>query len=158
MYTYNSADYYEWATVQLAPALKTVSLEVLGVGLGCWVDSSLNQTWNLSPESAEERVCKLMNESVQEVAMFVLSQGVEGAPHQQFPEPFWIAPLERFMRGETCDAKVPRAPWISAISHTPPPNTTHSVIFQRELQLELTCGRVKSISNKTKTIKKRRKL
>jgi hypothetical protein len=96
--------------VQLAPALKTVSLDTLGVGLGCWVDPSLNQTWNLTPESAEERVCKLMNESVQEIAMFVLSQGVAGAPHQLFPEPFWIAPLERFMRGEACDARVPRAP------------------------------------------------
>jgi hypothetical protein len=110
MYTYNSADYYEWATVQLAPALKTVSLDTLGVGLGCWVDPSLNKTWNLSPISAEERVCKLMNESVQEIAMFVLSQGVEGAPNQQFPEPFWIAPLERFMRGGACDARVPLAP------------------------------------------------
>ena len=38
MYTYNSADYYEWATVQLAPALATVPLDVLGVGLGCWIE------------------------------------------------------------------------------------------------------------------------
>eukprot|EP01049_Picozoa_sp_SAG25_P021925 SAG25_NODE_8422_length_423_cov_0.956790_1_plen_92_part_10 len=74
MYTYNSADYYEWATVQLAPALQTVPLDQLGVGLGCWVDSSLNGTWNTSPQAAEDRVCKLMNESVQEIGMFDLSQ------------------------------------------------------------------------------------
>lgn len=120
MYTYNSADYYEWATVQLAPALQTVSLNTLGVGLGCWDDPSLNQTWNLSPESAEERVCKLMNESVQEIAMFVLSQGVIGAPHQLFPEPFWIAPLERFIRGESCDAKILKAPTCPVSPLGPP--------------------------------------
>jgi hypothetical protein len=117
MYTYNSADYYEWATVQLAPALQTVPLDQLGVGLGCWVDSSLNGTWNTSPQAAEDRVCKLMNESVQEIGMFDLSQGVKGHPNQKFPPAFWIEPLQRFMRGESCEARVavpphcPNAAW-----------------------------------------------
>ena len=87
MYTYNSADYYEWSSAQLAPALATVPLDTLGVGLGCWVDPSLNGTWNLTPESADDRVCKLMNESVQEIGMFSIRQGF---PQQRsFPEPFW---------------------------------------------------------------------
>jgi hypothetical protein len=107
MYTYNSADYYEWVHQQLAPALATVPLDTLGVGLGCWVDPGLNHTWNLTPEAAKDRVCKLMNESVQEIGMFVLSQAVKGKPQLTFPEPFWIAPLERFMQGESCNAKVP---------------------------------------------------
>ena len=73
MYTYNSADYYEWCHQQLAPALATVPLDTLGIGLGCWVTPDLNNTWNTSPESAEDRVCKLMNESVQEIGMFELN-------------------------------------------------------------------------------------
>ena len=44
MYTYNSADYYEWVHQQLSPALATVPLHRLGVGLGCWVSAELNDT------------------------------------------------------------------------------------------------------------------
>ena len=125
MYTYNAADYFEWSSVQLAPALATVPLDTLGVGLGCWVDSSLNSTWNLTPESAEDRVCKLMNESVQEIAMFSLRQG--GAEPSS-PEAFWIAPLERFMRGESCDAKLPtptKCPTGQVWPPLPPGNAWH---------------------------------
>ena len=108
MYTYNSADYYEWVHQQLSPALATVPLETLGVGLGCWTSAELNHTWSLSPEAAADRVCKLMNESVQEIGMFLLSQG-SGQHEPSSPEPFWISPLERFMTGASCAAKVPTA-------------------------------------------------
>jgi hypothetical protein len=110
MYTYNSADYYEWVTAQLAPSLETVPLGTLGVGLGCWTDPSLNNTWNLTPEAAEDRVCKLMNASVEEIGMFDLSRGVKGDPNQRFPADYWIGPLQRYIRGERCVAKEPTPP------------------------------------------------
>ena len=50
--------------------------------------------------------------------MFVLSQGVKGNPTEKFPPAFWIEPLQRFMRGESCEARVPLPPRC--------PNTTIS--------------------------------
>ena len=126
MYTYNSADYYEWVHQQLSPALATVPLHRLGVGLGCWVSAELNDTWNLTPEAAEDRVCKLMNESVQEIGMFSLSQGA-GRHEPIAPELFWIAPLERFMLGGSCAAKVPtptKCP-VTAVGNRAGPNAWH---------------------------------
>lgn len=120
MYTYNSADYYEWVTVQLKPALETVPLNILGVGLGCYSDAALNGTWNLTPEAAEDRVCKLMNASVQEIGMFDLSQGTKDNPGQLFPPPYWVAPLQRFIRGEACNAKIAVAPHCPNATVWPP--------------------------------------
>ena len=63
-------------------------------------------TWNLTPESAKARLCMLANQSVEEIDMFVLKQGA-GPDKASFPEPFWIEPLEAFMRGGGCNAAIP---------------------------------------------------
>jgi hypothetical protein len=104
MRTYNSGDFSGWANAALMPALTDVPLDVLGVGLGCWVDSRTNGTWNVQPASAKDRVCLLMNRSVQEIDMFILSQGKTpgsrpGGYPVTFPEPFWIPELKKFVAG-----------------------------------------------------------
>jgi hypothetical protein len=60
--------------------------------------------------SAEDRICAVMNRSVREVAMFELRPPLPSTgppPPPDDPEPFWLAPLERYMRGGGCAAKVP---------------------------------------------------
>jgi hypothetical protein len=47
-----------------------------------------------------------MNHSVEEIAMFDIKQG-QADPNKNFPEPFWIPQLEKFMHGGGCAAKVP---------------------------------------------------
>merc|ERR1712217_461783 len=78
--------------------------EQVGVGLGCWVNSQTNGTWAVTAESAEQRVCSIMNNSFAEIDMFRI------LPELGWPEEFWIPELEKFMAGGGC---VP----------TPPPNT-----------------------------------
>lgn len=68
----NGRDYSHWALTRLAPALRQVPLNKLGVGLGCWIGKDTEGTWNVKPESAKDRVCLLMNHSVQELDMFIL--------------------------------------------------------------------------------------
>lgn len=43
-----------------------------------------------------DRVCAIMNASIQEIDMFDL------APQKNFPEPFWIPELEKFAQGGGC--------------------------------------------------------
>ena len=93
----------------LQPAL-SLPRSVLGAGLGCWIDSRTNNTWSITPQSAIERVCMLMNQSVTEIDMFDLHQDLTQARNRQFPEPFWIPVLEKFMAGGGCDATFPRKP------------------------------------------------
>ena len=107
MRTYNAADFSGWARAALVPALEQIPLDVLGAGLGCWIDSRTKNTWNILPESAQERICLLMNRSVQEIDMFILKQ--EASPGASFPEPFWIPQLERFVAGGGCDITLPPA-------------------------------------------------
>jgi hypothetical protein len=118
MRTYNSGDFSGWANAALMPALADIPLGVLGVGLGCWVDSRTNGTWNVEPASAKDRVCLLMNQSVQEIDMFILSQGKTpsskpGGYPVTFPEPFWIPELTKFVAG---------GGWCASLSltHLPP--------------------------------------
>ena len=102
MRTYNAPDAASWYWSDLLPALAAdPSRSRVAVGLGCWNDSRTDGTWNLTPESAEQRVCMLMNESVNEIDMFILS------PEKGFPLPFWIPQLERFVAGGGCDAQFP---------------------------------------------------
>ena len=68
--TYNAPSFLAWKG-QLEPALAAgVPRDKLGAGLGCWVESGAVPPWNLSPTSAAERVCELMNQSFQEIDMF----------------------------------------------------------------------------------------
>ena len=46
-------------------------------------------------------VCALMNHSYTELDMFILSQGSED-PLKNFPLPFWLPQLERFVAGGGC--------------------------------------------------------
>lgn len=69
MGTYNAHSYASWYS-SFAAAQSTVPQEMLGVGLGCWIDSRTNNTWSITPQSADDRVCLLMNTSVAEIDMF----------------------------------------------------------------------------------------
>lgn len=62
--------------------------------LGLQIDSSTNSTWAVTQASAEARICQIMNDSVVEVDMFRLLVS------RDWPEPFWIAQLERYMSGK----------------------------------------------------------
>ena len=73
--------------------------ELFSTGLGCWIDSRTNNTWAVTPESAADRVCALMNHSVQEIDMFAINQGQATPTRPDSPEPFWIPQLEKFMTG-----------------------------------------------------------
>ena len=107
MRTYNAISYEAWIYGDLAPALALRRPDVLGVGLGCWVDGRTNQTWSTTPISASQRACYLMNQSVQEIEMFTIRQGQADA-RLNFPEPFWIAPLRQYMSGAGCAAEIPQ--------------------------------------------------
>merc|ERR1712187_796266 len=65
----------------------------IGVGLGCWVDASLNGTWPVTAESAEQRISVLLDDSITEIGMFRI------VPSRNFPEDFWIPQLQRYMAG-----------------------------------------------------------
>lgn len=113
MRTYNAGDYAGWARQALLPAVKTVPRDVLGVGLGCWVDGRTNSTWNVQPQSAKQRICLLRNLSVQEIDMFILVQGKPASSSGYpvtFPEEFWIPQLELFAADVPCEAAIPPAP------------------------------------------------
>jgi hypothetical protein len=73
------------------------SLEIVRQA-GCWIDSRTNGTWNLTPQSAVDRVCLLMNQSVEEIDMFILKPTATPFP---FPEPFWIPVLEHYVGGKS---------------------------------------------------------
>merc|ERR1711934_487021 len=53
-------------------------------------------TWAVTAESAEQRMCSIMNESFTEIDMFRL------LPASGWPEDFWIPQLEKFMAGGGC--------------------------------------------------------
>jgi hypothetical protein len=69
------------------------------MGLGCWV-SSQTQGWSTTAQSAEQRVCQLMNRSITELDMFRLKP-------PQWPEAFWIPQLEKFVAGGGCEPAPP---------------------------------------------------
>ena len=47
-----------------------------------------------------------MNKSVAEIDVFLLQQG-DPRPEHNFPYPFWVTELEKFVGGGGCEAKVP---------------------------------------------------
>eukprot|EP00039_Didymoeca_costata_P014603 m.237650 g.237650 ORF g.237650 m.237650 type:complete len:435 (+) comp16057_c0_seq35:117-1421(+) len=108
MGTYNSKSFEGWYYSLMTPALE-VPRNKLGAGLGCWIDYRTNNTWAVTAISAEQRICVLMNQSVQEIDMFVLKQG-NPVKEQNFPESFWIPNLERYMRGGGCIPDIPKPP------------------------------------------------
>jgi hypothetical protein len=105
MSTYNALDYEEWLYAKAAPSIGLEATGVIGHGLGCWIDAHTNGTdhWSVTATSAEQRVCYLMNQSATEIDMFTIKQDAKA----RFPEPFWIAPLEKFMSGGSCVAELP---------------------------------------------------
>ena len=57
----------------------------------------------MTAESAEQRVCMLMNQSAVELDIFQINMnGVD-----VWPEPFWIEQLEKFLGGGSCEAEIP---------------------------------------------------
>lgn len=86
MATYNAPSYNAWLS-QLGPSVDDSSFPrtKLGAGLGCWIEHRHGHdhapatagkqpvpAWSLTPKSAEQRVCELMNRSVLEIDMFRL--------------------------------------------------------------------------------------
>ena len=98
MRTYNGGSLRGWL-VEAAPAL-AVSHGV-GIGLGVWNDSRTAHTWALTSESAEQRICILLNQSVRELDLFRLKFDPQSGD-VVWPYPFWIPQLERFMKGGGC--------------------------------------------------------
>ena len=76
---------------------------MVGHGLGCYVDGETEDTWAVTAESAEQRICYLMNQSATELDVFQINQ--DGA--DAWPESFWIPQLEKFLAGGGCDAEIP---------------------------------------------------
>lgn len=103
MTTYNAASLEQWEGY-FVEAFNPTPIDKLGVGLGCWIDSQTNNTWSTTPESAEERMCRLMNASVVEIDMFRL------LPEENWPEPFWIPQLEQYAKGMGCNLPPPPPP------------------------------------------------
>ncbi len=116
MRTYNAISYEEWVYTLLAPSLYDVHRhDVIGVGLGCWSDHTNKGNWSTTAASAEQRVCFLMNQShlfAPELDMFRIEQSTAAvAPVNNFPEPFWIKPLQQWMSGRGCtNAIIPPKP------------------------------------------------
>jgi len=100
MGTYTATSYHKWWKYysKLNPASQDLSK--IGVGLGIGPDFD-GDTWDTTELSAEQRICKLMNDSVLEIDMFDLEPG------QGYPRDFWIPQLEKFMAGGGCDAEPP---------------------------------------------------
>ena len=121
MTTYYATSYSDWFP-RLQAAVATVPLGVLGLGVlvdPFVVHAKPGQTnWTVSPSRL---ICAAMNVSVQTIAMYDLrTTGPEPLPS---PQPFWFAPLERFMRGGGCNAEIPNirvCPNASKL-HTGPP-------------------------------------
>ena len=100
METYNAGSYEEWLQY-LGPAVTDPSIprSKLGAGLGCWIESTV-PAWSLTPQSAQQRVCELMNRSVVEIDMFRLNP-------PQWPQPWWVPELSKFMDGGGCEPAPP---------------------------------------------------
>ena len=103
MRTYNAYDFGAWSR-SLTPSL-ILPRSVLGAGLGCYLWDGVNNTWSATAVSAADRICALMNHSIQRIDMFELFQAHKD-PTKNLPEPFWIPQLERFIAGGSCNRKV----------------------------------------------------
>lgn len=100
MSTYNAGSYSQWLS-WFTPMTQAAPQGQIGVGLGCWVDSKTSGSWAITAESAEQRICSIMNESLVEVDMFRV------LPSANWPEDFWIPQLEKFMAGGSCEPVLP---------------------------------------------------
>lgn len=96
MRTYHGSSWGQWLDIY-TPFIESAPRDSLGVGLACYVNDKTNGTWEVLAESAEQRVCQLMNDSVVEVDMFRIY------PEASWPEEFWIEPLNKFMAGGGCE-------------------------------------------------------
>ena len=105
MSTYYATSYSDWFP-RLQAAVATVPSSLLALGLLAdpfVVHAKPYQTnWTVSPDLL---ICAAMNVSVQTIAMYDLR--TTGPAPLPSPQSFWTAPLERFMRGGECSAKVP---------------------------------------------------
>jgi hypothetical protein len=99
MATYNAGNYDEWVSA-LGYALQA-PLQNLGVGLGVYTNTNTAHSWNTNASSAAERICALMNHSVNEVDIFDLQPPTA-------PEHFWLAQLRKYKQGGGCDMKRPQ--------------------------------------------------
>lgn len=109
MDTYWGTDFEDWYDRALRPALADgIPRNKIGAGLGLYncttssgCTSEPHPPWNLTPQSAKDRICALMNHSFTELDMFILSQS-SSDPYKNYPYDFWIPELERFMAGGGC--------------------------------------------------------
>jgi hypothetical protein len=72
METYNGDSLAQWLGYYNGFISSMLNRDVAGVGLGCWVDSSTNGTWAVTPESATERIAQIKLDNVPEIDMFRL--------------------------------------------------------------------------------------
>lgn len=87
--------YADWMAQYGQIVTPGVPRTAVGAGLGCWLDSSDNNTWAVTPASAAQRVTTALADGVPELAMFRMY--TETSP--PWPLPFWWPEVERFVRG-----------------------------------------------------------
>ena len=72
MDTYNAKSFKGWMKFYNDIVNTEIPRSVAGVGLGCWVDKTVNGTWSVTPESAVERIAQAKSDNVPELAFWVL--------------------------------------------------------------------------------------
>jgi hypothetical protein len=102
METYNADSLSQWMRYYQSIVNDQIDRNVVGIGLGCWVDSSTNGTWSVTPESAAQRIAQIKLDNVPEIDMFrllpitgppsspwALRDTLAGGNPPQWPEEFW---------------------------------------------------------------------
>jgi hypothetical protein len=102
METYNADSLSQWMGYYNGFVSDMYNRNAAGVGLGCWVDSSVNGTWSVTPESAAQRIAQIKLDNVPEIGMFrlrpitgppsspwALLDTLAGGNPPSFPESFW---------------------------------------------------------------------
>jgi hypothetical protein len=96
MQTYNAVSFKQWMGWYSQMINPRVPRSAAGIGLGVWVDPTINGTWSVSAASASARVVQAMWDGVCELAMYRLDPQTGQYP-PQWPEPFWWPALAPFM-------------------------------------------------------------
>lgn len=95
METYNARSLQQWTGYFDNIINSGAPVDSVGIGLGCWLDSSTNNTWATTPDSATERVNAALQANVQELAMFRIYPN----SNPSWPLDFWWDALQAFVQG-----------------------------------------------------------
>ena len=96
MQTYNAVSFKQWMGWYSQMVNPHVLRKAVGIGLGVWVDPTINGTWSVTATSASTWVVQAMWDDVCELAMYRLDPLTSGYP-PQWPEAFWWSALQDYM-------------------------------------------------------------